>query len=439
MKFSPHLLSAAAAVCAVGATFPASAQISEEEFKALKEMVLKQGQRINQLENDHQKDQQVHDQDQRQIHTFQQQLGDAQLAVTNVAQRLDTVAQVQPVHAVPPGPPATHQFTMVGDAEIQFGKVDGSKSAFGLADFAPIFLFRGGNDVLFETGFDTRLSDNAPGTSGTSTSFTLSFAQLDYLLNDYMTVVGGYMLLPLGTYVERGAGWLNKIPDDPMSRALLPNNGAGVQLRGALPIGQSGQSLAYSLFGVNGPGSIDGSATAANLDLSKGVGFDSNGNRYNFHGSPSGGGRVGWFVPFKPHYDLEVGISGMAGPWDSSGKRIWSAAVLDAAVHISSAFELKGEFINTWYDTSDNGVTHPHGWWVQSGYKLSGLNLDLPYVNNLELVGRYDTTKDGMGGNTDRFTVGYVYYFSSTLLFEGDYEFTHGDHDQFVFQLSYGF
>ena len=439
MKTRPDVLSLVTAICAVGSALPASAQISEDEFKALKETVLRQGQRLEQLEKDHQKDQQIHEQDLQQIHTFQQQLGDAQLAVTNVVQRLDTAAQVQPVHPVPPGPAATHNFTMVGDAEVQFGKVDGSHSAFGLADFAPIFLYRAGNDVLFEAGFDVRLQNNAPSGSGATTTVDLSFAQLDYLLNDYLTLVGGYMVLPLGTYTERSAGWLNKIPDDPLPRGMLPSNGAGFQLRGALPVGQTGQSLTYSVFGVNGPGSVDGSGTSTNLDLGGNVGFDSNGNRSNLHGAPSGGGRIGWFMPFKPHYDLELGVSGMAGPWDNAGDQLWSALVLDAAVHISPAFEVKGEYINSWYDTTDVGTVHPHGWWVQPAYKLSGLNLDLPYINNVELVGRYDTMKDGLGSKTDRWTLGFVYYFSSTLLFEGDYEFVHGDHDQFVFQLSYGF
>ena len=38
----------------------------------------------------------------------------------------------------------------------------------------------------------------------------LSFATLDYTLNDYMTVVAGDMLLPLGTYSERAAGWYRR-------------------------------------------------------------------------------------------------------------------------------------------------------------------------------------------------------------------------------------
>ena len=40
--------------------------------------------------------------------------------------------------------------------------------------------------------------------------------------------------------------------------------------------------------------------------------------------------------------------------------------------------------------------------------------------------------------------MGYVYYFSNTLLFEGDYEFVHSSdstqaHNVLVFQVGYGF
>jgi hypothetical protein len=132
-----------------------------------------------------------------------------------------------------------HNFAIVGDAEVQFGKIYGSHSAFTLADFAPIFLFRANDNILFEAGFDVRLANGAitlangkTGNSGTTTSIDLSFATLDYLLNDYATVVAGDMLLPLGTYSERSAGWLNKIPDDPLPRSVLPATGLGAQLRG---------------------------------------------------------------------------------------------------------------------------------------------------------------------------------------------------------------
>ena len=156
----------------------ASADISDEQFNQLKDLVTQQGQtlkkqdqRIDQLETVHDQDQKVHDQDQNRIHAVQ---------------KAEAAAQVQPASpAAFAGPAATHNFSMVGDAEVQFGKASGSSSAFALADFAPIFLFRGGDNTLFEAGFDIMLQNGSHGpggSGGSSTSVNLSFAQLDYLL-----------------------------------------------------------------------------------------------------------------------------------------------------------------------------------------------------------------------------------------------------------------
>jgi hypothetical protein len=453
MKILTQLCGIWAAGCVAGfaLTPRAGAAVTDEEFNALKKAVQQLGEKVQKLEQVHDQDQQTHQQDQQEIQRLKEQLGETQKTATNAQQKAEAAALVQPVRPMPGEGNATHNFTMVGDAEIQFGKTDGQHSGFALADFAPIFLYRARDDVLFEAGFDIKLQNNAPNSSGATTTFDMSFAQLDYLLNNYVTFVGGDMLLPLGTYTERSAGWLNKIPDDPLPRGVLPSSGVGAQLRGAVPVGESGQTLTYSVFGVNGPSSVDGSGNAftadgsPNLDLGGNVGFDSNGNSIgNLHGSPSGGGRIGWFYPLKAHYDLELGISGQSGTWDNDGNELWTAGVVDAALHVSPYFELKGEYIYTWQQTTDMGTVHPRGWWVQGGYKLAGLNADLPLIDNLEVVLRYDTAHDGLGTKVDRWTVGYVYYFSNTLLFEGDYEFVNSNdptqnNNRFVFQVGYGF
>jgi len=343
------------------------------------------------------------------------------------------------------GPLATHNFSIVGDAEFQFAKISHQHGAFELADFAPIFLFRGGEKVLFEAGFDFIIQNNAPGGSGYTTTVNLSFATLDYLINDYVTFVGGNMLLPLGTYSERSAGWLNKFPDAPLPRSILPGTGVGAQLRGAIPLGEKGASLSYSGFVVNGPGSVDGSGNAGQLDLGGNVGLTSDGKFANLHGGAGEGGRIAVFFPWKPTYDLEVGVSGMSSPWDNAGKQQYSALVADWALHVGPFVEIKGEYMNTWVGTDNAGTIDPDGWWIQAGYKLSGLKLNVPYLDKLELVGRYDTVDDGLGSRTNRGTIGGVYYITNTLWLEGDYEFTsnHGPNpapdDSLIFQISYGF
>jgi len=444
MKIRSQICGVLAAGCAVGVVVPqrAAAVISDEQFNQLVNKVDRDDQRIDQLEKTHQQDVQIHVQDQQKIHELEQKLGETHTIATGAAQKAEAASQVQPVAPIAAGPSAKHNFMMVGDAEVQFAKPEGQHSGFQLADFAPIFLYRGGDDVLFEAGFDFMLANNAPGSAGYTTTVNLSFATLDYLWNDYVTVVGGNMILPLGTYNERGAGWLNKIPDSPMARGILQGNGVGMQLRGAVPIGDSGQMFTYAVYGVNGPGSTQTNTIALQntIDLTSG-----NVSYPNMHANPSGGGRLGWFYAWKPHTDLELGLSGQSGEWDNNGQLLWSAAVLDAALHITPYFEARGEYIHTWQETADLGTAHPRGWWVQAGYKLAGLNLDLPYLSNLELLGRFDTLNDGLGTKTERVTAGFVYYFSNTLLFEGDYEFVHSRGGPaaatpgLLLQLSYGF
>ncbi len=430
-----------------------AAEVTEGDFTALKDLVRQQGEEIRkladqvqQLQQAHAADQQTHQKDLEQIQQLQQRLAAQPTTVTNLPQQQVAAAvEMQPIPRVPiDEATVNHNFMILGDAEFQYARLQGQHPAFLLADFAPIFLYRGGDNILFEAGFDFGLQNNAPNNPGFSTTVNLSFAQLDYILNDHVTLAAGELLLPLGTYVQRTAGWLNKFPDDPLARDLLPGVGVGAELLGAIPIGQEGKMLNYAVYGVNGPGSSDGTGNAGALDLGGNVGLKSDNTVANLHSNPSGGARVGFFAPFKPHYDMEIGISGQSGEWDDLGRHLWTAAVLDASVHLGSYFEMKGEYINTWYGSNDRGNVHPEGWWVQAGYKLAGLNLDVvPRLNNVELVFRYDNSRDDLGIDSKRYSLGFVYYFSNTLLLEGDYEFVNSNdpqlQDRLIFQLSLGF
>jgi hypothetical protein len=460
MKTGSFALGCAAVCFALFMALPVgrAAVIDDQQFNELKDLVNKLGQkvekqdqRIDQLEKTHAQDaqahgqdQKIHEQDQQKIQDLEQKLGETQRTVSDVQQQAAMAGPVEPLPRMPlDEATVNHNFSILGDAEFQYAKTSGQHGTFLLADFAPIFLYRGGERVLFEAGFDFILQNNAPASPGMTTTINLSFAQLDYVMNDYVTLVAGNMLLPLGTYSERSAGWLNKIPDDPLPRDLLPGSGVGAELRGAIPVGQTGKLVNYSVWGVNGPSSADGSGNAGALDLGGNVGLRSDNAVANLHGQPSGGARVGWFMPFKPHYDLELGLSGQSGEWDNAGRHVWSAGVADASLHLGSSLEVKGEYIHSWYGSDDQGIIRPEGWWVQAGYKLAGLNLDWPVINNLELVNRYDTIHDGLGTRTRRYTLGYIYYLSNTLLFEGDYEFLHSNDptqkDRLILQLSYGF
>jgi outer membrane murein-binding lipoprotein Lpp len=460
-----NMLGRVAVGCAVGLMVPShvTAAVSDADFNALKQQVQELSGQLQSLEQTNQQ--------------LQAQLGETQKTATDAEQKSEAAAQSADIPRVPiDETTVNHNFQILGDAEFQFAKASGQNAAFQLADFAPIFLYRGGDNILFEAGFDFVLQNNGgtPGTlndstgapaqdlagnnipnangTGYTTTINLSFAQLDYVMTDYTTLCVGDLVLPLGTYSERSAGWLNKFPDNPLAvDALIPGTGVGAELRGAIPVGESGKFINYAVYGVNGPGSADGTGNAAQLDIAGGnVGFDSNGSAHNLHGKPTGGGRLGLFIPLKPHCDLELGISGQSGEWDNAGSHLWTAGVFDAALHLGSSLEVKCEYIQSQFGSDDLGGVRQQGWFVQAGYKLAGLNLELPVINNVELVGRYDSLQNAYDSgnnafdfNVRRSSVGYIYYITSALLFEGDYEFLNSNDpsqvDQMILQLSYGF
>jgi len=447
MVFTVVILSLAGLCCV-----PKSWAVTDDEFLALQKQVQEQNKQLQVLEKEHQEDQ-------AEIQSLKEQQGQTKQKTEEIKktadQAVEVASKVQPVSAALKQPAENHNFVLAGDAEVKYVKTGGANKAHGtfqMADFAPVFLFRANDKVLFEAGFDTTIANGNAGTGGNNTTFNLTFAQIDYLFNDYLTVIGGKMILPLGTYNERSAGWLNKIADDPLPRSLLIGQGVGVQLRGSRPIGNSGQMITYSAYTTNGAGSID--ETTGNATTVSGAhtinNFDPGGNVTNMHRRPSEGGRIGWFYPWKPHYDVELGLSGQTGAWDKAGKELWTAGVIDAAVHISPYFETKGEYIYTREGTADFGTVEPRGWWIQSGFKLSAFNWDVPLVPSTELVFRYDTIDNpinpiiGSAQKSYRYTPGIVYYITNTLWLEGSYEkiyYSGGAQsaDQWLVQLSYGF
>ena len=78
----------------------------------------------------------------------------------------------------------------------------------------------------------------------------------------------------------------------PLARDLVPGTGVGGQFLGAVPLGDSGKLFNYSVYGVNGPGSADGTGNAGALDLGGNVGLRSDNMVANLHSNPSGGGRL---------------------------------------------------------------------------------------------------------------------------------------------------
>ena len=129
-----------------------------------------------------------------------------------------------------------------------------TESSYVGSAFAPIFLFKHSDKLLFEAELEFVLEGN-------ELEVGLEYANVMYVLNKNMTVRAGKFLLPFGTFMERlHPAWINRLPTAPLGYGhdgIAPSSGIGVELRGAFDLG--GPKLNYSVYSTNGPRIKDGS------------------------------------------------------------------------------------------------------------------------------------------------------------------------------------
>ena len=143
-----------------GAAAAGDGQVSDADFNALKEAVQKLSEQVQSLQQTNIIQRQTHEKDVQQIQQLQEKLAETQQIATNAEQKSIEAAQTQPLPRQPiDEATVNHNFMILGDAEFQYVKASGQHGAFVLADFAPIFLYRGGDNILFEAGFDTTLQN----------------------------------------------------------------------------------------------------------------------------------------------------------------------------------------------------------------------------------------------------------------------------------------
>src|ERR1039458_13699 len=146
--------------------------VSADDFKKLQGAVQQLSEQVQKLEQANTAQQQTHQDDIQQIQQLQNKLDQTQQTAEDAEQKSTAAAQAQAQPQPMPRMPldeatVNHSFQMLGDAEFQYAKMDQQHGAFFMADFAPIFLYRGGDNILFEAGFDFILQNNG-GTPGTS-------------------------------------------------------------------------------------------------------------------------------------------------------------------------------------------------------------------------------------------------------------------------------
>src|SRR5579872_3679466 len=96
MRIRWRLIGFAVAGCLLGTALPpqAMAQVSEDDFKALKEAVQKLNEKVEKLEQTHATDEQTHQQDLEQLRQLREKLGETQRTVTEAEQKGVAAAQM---------------------------------------------------------------------------------------------------------------------------------------------------------------------------------------------------------------------------------------------------------------------------------------------------------------------------------------------------------
>lgn len=432
---------------------PAQAQ-SSDDFKAMKELLEKQGAAIQELLKGRTEDQQKIQRLEQLVGETQKKADQSQQTATTAQQKAeatekttaDVAAKVQTLQSTPSEESSVQRnFLITGMADLIYQKVEGQNGSFAQAHVAPILLFRANDKTLFETELEMKVASDG------SSELGLEYAQLDYLVNDSLTLIAGRFVLPLGVVREKhDAVWINKLPLMPLpesdATALIPENDIGLQARGAFHLSDP-LLMTYAIYMGNGPGSGEdgpGHFDPAGEWVPTGNGFQGG---MSASGKPNGGGRLALFYSKKANHDFELGVSGQTGK--GAENLLWSAFALDAAVHLGPNLEVRGEFINTWENTMDVGTLERKGWWAQAAYKLAGLNLEWPIINSVEAVFRYGGERLP-DGHINQYDLGLIYHVSNTLLIKAAYSLLEGNAynadsennrwpNMFTFQVAHGF
>lgn len=361
-----------------------------------------------------------------------------------------------------------------GYADVMYSDSEGGIGNFATGHFAPIFHWQYKDIILFESELAFGI-ESLEETGETETETELEYMSLDLFLNDYMTLVAGKFLSPIGQFQQNlHPSWINKLPSAPIGFGTGHHSGAseaapiadvGVQLRGGVPLND--MRFNYALVVGNGPrivpeshDSEEGDAHEAeehdeeeNHDGENGHeeeeehndefeigGLDTSGSVHDLNENKSFGGRFG----FLPIPNLELGLSGLTAKATYVGMEhigemdynVFGADFYYAPGYVKN-LSFRGEFVRT---ELDGGLEEKDKTWeafyVQGAYFLENLKL--------EPVLRYGEYRDGHDELQKQYALGLNYWWASNVITKLAYEFNdssdaHASADRVSLQLAYGF
>lgn len=298
---------------------------------------------------------------------------------------------------------------LAGYASAGFSKQAGESGSFSQAQFSPIFHYQYKDKVLLESEIEFKILEDG------STSVGMEYLTLDLILNDYMALIAGKFISPLGQFRQNiHPSWINKLPSAPAGFGhdqAAPVADTGIQLRGAIPMGDSDIRANYAVYVANGPELILEGAEIEEI-ATEGVTRDQDGNKVY-------GGRVG----FNPIAKMEIGLSVASGKAAIALENERSYNVLGADFTWQwKKLDLRGEYVQQKVGALASSAAPQSwqwsSWYMQGAYKLP---------NNFEAVARYsDYDSPHASQDQKQWAIGLNYLFAPQVITKISYEFNDG-------------
>ncbi len=324
-----------------------------------------------------------------------------------------------------------------GYSAISWTDDDSSNDRFNQVSYNPIFHYSYKDLILMEAELEMEIEEDG------ETEVGLEYLTIDWFMNDYMVLLAGKFLSPIGQFRQHlHPAWVNKLPTAPAGFGhdqAAPLNDIGIELRGGLPIGAP-MALNYALFVGNGPNEIELNEDGDEIEAVETAGSTSNeDNNYLF------GGRLG----FIPMTNVEIGVSGAFGDvaLEDEGDRDYDVLGFDAFGRWKE-LDFRAEYVRQKLGSLGTSVAPDsqewEAWYAQFSYKLS--QIPHRFINQLELVARYsDYDSNHADQKQEQWTWGLNYLIAPQAMVKFGYEFNDGlageptDEDRLLIQLGYGF
>jgi hypothetical protein len=345
-----------------------------------------------------------------------------------------------------PFKPSKTQFMIRGYGHTGLNTIsndEATESSYVGSAFAPIFLFKHSDRLMFEAELEFELEGN-------ELEVKLEYADVMYVLNKNMTVRAGKFLLPFGTFMERfHPAWINRLPTRPLGfghDGIAPSSGIGVELRGAFDLG--GPKLNYSVYSTNGPRLKDGSEEPEEAGMLLFQNYEDNNNSKAF------GGRIG-LLPFADS-STEIGFSTYSTNGSGAADSVYEDvgaflyaidfAFVKQIPALSGVVDIKGQYNNSDVDDATYTEVHEDGdeeeytfdnksnsFYTQLSYRPTMASSD--FMKKLELVGRYSNLNAPEGAEweeqSDQYAFGLNYWLTWRSVIKVAYQTTEsvGGHD----------